>query len=394
MHLAEDEEAGNVFIGHLFPSVLDDVFDDPVNENELPRRTPSKVHSLHENSRNPMKAETTRHWSFIRERVQSRELLGAEQRWASQYPDLVPFHRSESESNGKEKSTSSNSIIKRMSSVWSKDKHKSTSSVNTENTALNGQSFLDRLRMKSSKYEQSSDKKASKTKAVAVGELKKSNTSTSLDSMASVYQLGEVDTDPSGLTYLRPQRTSVSNFTDFKRTMSMQANLSSLASLSEDSSMVNPLSKLHILDAHDSRRTLSERSSSSRSVHSPFASREDLSLQQIDTNFDDVFVKVPEPDLEETLANVRSKEEGPRLSWDRFTALFKLRLLLTVRYKHALLFRIVFPFLLVLLAITLSYASIGWDNNQLRTFERIQLNNALQLVYRNLSGMLRFELRE
>ncbi|XP_076464001.1 cholesterol transporter ABCA5-like isoform X2 [Babylonia areolata] len=193
-------------------------------------------------------------------------------------------------------------------------------------------------------------------------------------------------------TSFAERRATVAAFQEFRRSMSLQSNLSGLNSLSEQQPTTppDPLARLHVLDSYDRSHPPSLTSSSRASVVS-----EENSFSE-DVAGRDAESATPQSQhparIGEVLANLAPLRTGVGLGLQRLGAVVRLRVWLWGQALGWAFLRVLLPVLLAGVGVGLGHASQHLNPAPPQSSgshfpgKRIHLFGIQHLTYRNLTG--------
>ncbi|XP_070180106.1 cholesterol transporter ABCA5-like isoform X2 [Littorina saxatilis] len=401
--MAEEEEAGHVFISPLLtPS--DDTFED-FDDDKMP--------DLHRGSMAPpslLRSMTAANLEGLRRSsgMPSRQIsrsgsdVGGRRKSANARLHMRTDPSQVSANEGGGGGSGGTSITRKLSNIF----HMSSNTHNRPGHSSRCSSDYIPDPLASSSSEGSKSRHSSifkwhkdRSKSLAMGGMTKSFTSNALDSMTSEEEVFEPEKPGfNGIalpTSYAARRATVAAFKDFRRSVSVHANLSGLGSIGEFATMPpDPMAKLDLLDAYQQSRQSSIPDLAPSERLSVTSSMAETSFTAGDTTEDQTPSKDPEkgqstslPKIGEVLANLSPVEGGIKLELLKFKAMLKLRVLLCTRDKCALLLRVLIPVVLTLVAVGLSYATSKLNPRfEPSSAHRTHLFGINRLVYKNESG--------
>ena len=367
---AEEEEAGNVFISPLLTPAEDtfaDYDDNPMGDLRRESMFPT---SMTRSMTAPHLEDLPRRFSVFPSRpasdVGSRRTSAFP--WLQQHQELHRGLVSEDAASARKPGA----ISRRLSSIFTRStphgRHERGSvdfnpDVYSGSSGGRGEGEGGVSRRASLFAESIFKRRKDRSKSLAPGALKKSSTSPyALESLAEAPDL-DLEERPAFNGTILPtsmaaRRATVAAFKDFRRSVSIQSNMSGLGSLGEYSSSVlaDPLAKLELHNSYELSRRGSLSDTSSTVSGLPSVEETTFSPEAGEAGRDPEKAHAFPAKIGEVLADLQPLEEGMQLELQRLLAMLKVRALLCVRDKWALLLRVAVPVLLALLAVGLSHA--------------------------------------
>ncbi|KAL8619566.1 hypothetical protein ACOMHN_019622 [Nucella lapillus] len=394
--VADDEEAGNVFISPLLTPAAEDSLS---SLDDGSRR--GSVFPTPETTRSAKSApldDLSRRFSVFPAAKQIGLNVGEDDvitRRKSAHPRIHVYVDSSHCDNNMGNSSPGGGITRRLSAIFGRSPQTKRRQSSTDSQAP--PSPTPTVSRRATLFAEALFKRHKDgSRSPSFSNIKKSHTSNTLQALGD-SQNGESSSYSGAIlpTSLAARRATVAAFQDFRRSISLQSNLSGLGSLSEQpSSPPDPMARLSVFDTYDRSSRTSLTSSFRSTRRSNSSSMDDVSLSQADGGSIRDAENGPPPAhparIGEVLANMKPLKKGVGLGLQRLRAMLRLRLWMTGHAKCWLLLRLLLPAIIAGVGVGLAHATHSLNpaapGASSQPGDRVRLFGVDHLMYRNQTG--------